>query len=147
MGKKKPIGVSLDELLKRSLDGEDLNLKIKELELEIEKLYDEIKRLENENKKFKEELSARDSDSHLSVDELFRKGLFYDKKGDYPYAAYYYIRTLSLEPKHVKALINLGAIYYEFDIVDRAKEIFKKVLEIEPYNEIALENLKLLEEE
>ncbi len=145
--KKKTIGIGLDELIKKSLETGGVEKKIDELEREIKSLYDEIEKLENENKILREELENAEGLNRKSADYYFKKGLEMDKKGDYPYASYYYIKALEMEPEHIKALINLGTIYYEFELDERAIEIFKKVLEIEPENEIAKENLKILLEE
>ncbi len=146
MAKKKQevIGIGLNDLLKK-------NLRIKEENCEkiIEELKKEIKSLKEKAKGNKKTLDKvyLDFDFSLSPEQLFKKGLEYDDKGDYPNAAYYYIRALRFDPDHRKAMLNLGAIYYEFGMNDRAKEIYKKVLNQYPDDEIAKENLKLLEEE
>ncbi len=62
-------------------------------------------------------------------------------------AAFYYILAIKKNKKNIKALINLAIIYYEFDMEKRAEELFKKILEIDPENEIAKENLRILTEE
>ncbi len=145
--KKKTIGIGLDELIKKSLEASDVEKKINELEREIKSLYDEIGKLENENKILRRELENAEGLNKKSADYYFKKGLEMDKKGDYPYASYYYIRALEIDPEHIKALINLGTMYYEFELDERAIEIFEEVLKLDPTNEIAKENLKILKEE
>ncbi len=141
--KKELVGIKIDDLLKKTFAEDDNLNEQKKVASDLNK---EIKRLKNELKSCNKKIKAFD---FIEKDdkELFKKGLEYDEKGDLPMAAFYYILAIKKNKKNIKALINLAIIYYEFDMEKRAEELFKKILEIDPENEIARENLRILTEE
>jgi len=128
---KNLVGIKLDELIKMSIGDKLLNNN------------DKINEIENKLKEFEK---LKETYDFLDKDELelFKTGLDFDERGDYPMASFYYILTLKKNPKNIKALINLGIMYYEFNMEERAIQTFQKVLEIEPDNDIAKENLKII---
>lgn len=128
---KNLVGIKLDELIKMSI-GDKLSNNNEKI-IEIENKLNEFEKL----KKSYDFLDKSESD-------LFKLGLEFDEKEDYPMASFYYILTLKKNPKNIKALINLGIMYYEFNMEKRAIEIFEKALEIEPDNDIAKENLNII---
>ncbi len=69
------------------------------------------------------------------------------KKGNLMEALEGFSAIVFFDNENLKALINLGVIYYELGIIDYAKNKFKKVLELDPNNKIAKQNLDLLEED
>ncbi len=149
MKEKKIIGVGLDELMNQTIK-EDEKKKKKKSEKsdnkEIKKYKEKISKLQKELKEL-EKILEKDADLKLSSEELFKKGLSFDEKGDFPNASYYYIRALKKDSNNIKAMLNLAAIYYEFDMLEKSKELYQKVLKMDPENDIAKENLKILEEE
>ena len=104
--------------------------KQKQLEKENLALQDRTADLETQLSKFKS-----------ATQVFFKKGVQSLKNGDLFEAAGFFNAVLTSEPDHMKALNNLGVIYYEMDMSDKAKSTLEKILEIDPDNDIARENL------
>lgn len=137
-GKKRELfGVKIDDLLKKTFS--------EEIPSDKNSVSSDTLKLKKELEDCKKNLKNFDF-IKWGDKKLFKKGLKYDEEGDYPMASFYYIMALKKNPENIKALINLAILYYEFDMEKRAIELFKKVLEMDPANKIAKENLKILEE-
>ncbi len=69
------------------------------------------------------------------ANELYRAGKLNS-------ALHHYKELHKFYPKNVDFLLNMGVVYAEMDSLDRAIEMWKKVLELDPQNELARENLR-----
>ncbi|WP_456434219.1 tetratricopeptide repeat protein [Thermosulfuriphilus sp.] len=78
--------------------------------------------------------------------ELFQRGLQYLKKGDFLLAAANLLAATILEPEDPKAWNNLAVAYFSLGRPEEARRALKRVLQIDPENQIARENLALLKE-
>ena len=54
-------------------------------------------------------------------------------------------RTLQKDPKNIPVMIELSDLFIKADDINSAKKILKKILEIDPSNNEAIERLKKLE--
>jgi len=136
--KKELLGITIDDLIKRTFSYDDENKSG-----DCEKLLKENIDLRNDIQNFndlKEKYKFLNNDDK----ELFKTAYKFDQEGDYPNASLYYLLSLMYNPANIKSLINLAIIYYEFNINDRAVELFERVLEIDADNKLAKDNLSVL---
>ncbi len=77
--------------------------------------------------------------------ELFSKGVELLKAGRALPAAAHFLAVTLLEPDNSKAWNNLGIAWSRLKEWAEAKKAFLKALEVDPSNELARENLKILE--
>ncbi|HFQ81426.1 MAG TPA: response regulator [Desulfobacterales bacterium] len=75
--------------------------------------------------------------------KLFKEGVARLKNEDFFEAAGLFNAVLSLEPENMKALNNLAVIYSEMNFPEKARETLERILEIEPDNDLAKENLAI----
>ncbi len=122
--KKKPIGKSLKELL-------DTN--------EIDNL-ESIIATERETLTSDESLKER-------IDALFKEGVKYLKKGDYFEAFSDFKAILLIDKNNIKAMNNLAIAYYNLGKTEKALKLFKEILNKDPTNESARENIEIIMEE
>ncbi len=76
--------------------------------------------------------------------KLFKQGVQCLKNDELFDSAGYFNAVLAMEPENMKALNNLAVIYNEMDMQEKAKTTLKRILQIEPDNEVAHENLAML---
>jgi Flp pilus assembly protein TadD len=79
------------------------------------------------------------------TDSLFQQGVDAFKSENFMDAMGLFQAVLSLEPGHVRAMINLGVVQAELGYADSAAQTLKRVIELEPDNETAKRNLIILE--
>jgi len=110
----------------------------------LQELAQKQKQLEKENSELQDrtaELEAQLSKFNTATQVFFKKGVQFLKNGDLFEAAGFFNAVLASEPDNVKAFNNLAVIYYEMDMPDKAKSTLEKILELDPGNDIARENL------
>jgi tetratricopeptide (TPR) repeat protein len=73
-----------------------------------------------------------------------QQAIAYALEGNWELAVELNLAILDEDADNIAALNRLGRAYTELDQKDAAKTVYKKVLEIDKYNPIALKNLKLL---
>ncbi|MEW6104576.1 MAG: hypothetical protein AB1630_12315 [bacterium] len=61
---------------------------------------------------------------------LLNKALYYQNKRDYNQAIFEFTKALKISPKDTKVLFNLSMNYYYQNSIDRAKEIFKEIINL-----------------
>ena len=127
MSRKKPIGTGLEELLQTG-----------DIEEVIE--YPEESSKNQNDKQYNEELTSR-------IDKLFKEGVKHLKEGDYMEAFSDFKAILLIDDKNIKAINNLAISYYNLGKKEKAEELFKRILTIDPDNKSARENLEILREE
>jgi Flp pilus assembly protein TadD len=76
------------------------------------------------------------------VDNLYKKALGWYQKGNLDKAGEEYKKVLSIEPKHVFALNNLGVIYMSRKGNKKAEDMFRKAIDlkadyVDPYYNLA----------
>ena len=76
--------------------------------------------------------------------ELFEHGLFYLLNEKYDQAIDEFQRVLRVDPENVEAYYSLGLAYESKNISDKAKEMYKKVLERNPKHKLAREHFEKL---
>ena len=80
--------------------------------------------------------------SEANADNLYKKALDWYQKGDLDKAGEEYKKVLSIEPKHVFALNNLGVIYMSRNGNKEAADMFRKAIDlkadyVDPYYNMA----------
>ena len=85
---------------------------------------------------------ARPKAEASMIEELFGTGLQSLKRGDYVVAAAHFLAVTLLEPRHIKALNNLGVSWFYLRKPDEALKAFEQVLNIDPENETAKNNIQ-----
>ncbi len=139
MSRSSGIGIGMKELLKLTLadelkpeadDNSEARDRINSLEEEVEKLR---ARLDNNSE-------APDTE------KIYKKGLGKLKEGLLTEALEAFSTVLYFEPSHLKALNNAGVVYFELGLEEAAAGKFRNILDIEPDNETARENLENIEE-
>ena len=78
------------------------------------------------------------------IDFFFREGLDDLKKEKFIQAAVKLGAVVLLDPDHVKALNNLAVAYYNLEETEECITILRQLLELEPDNSVARENLQIL---
>lgn len=71
-------------------------------------------------------------------------GVLTDLKGDHPLAQEFYTKSLEINPKAVKTLVNVGYSYYMSGDYVKAQRFVVSALEKDPRNEKAQNNLALI---
>ncbi len=69
-----------------------------------------------------------------SADALTQLGWLTRLQGDLPTARTNLEQALTIDPKHVDALLEMGKLYQDFSMPDRAKVLYRRVLQQEPEN-------------
>jgi len=80
------------------------------------------------------------ADSNDEIDLLFKKGLDSYNLGNHNQAISYFDQVLEIDPNHLGALNNKGAVLLKLWRLEQAIPYFDKVLEIDPNNVSALIN-------
>ena len=106
-----------------------------------EKLLEHNLQLQAELSGVKKQLASL----HAASEELFTQGVLLLKEERLFEAAGNFNAVLVLDQDNLKALNNLAVIYFEMEMNDLAKETLEKIVTIDPKNEIAKENLAILE--
>ncbi len=112
-------------------------------------LTEKTDKLEAENKALQDQIVALNETieaHHAKSGLLFKQGVEFLKKDLLFEAGGQFVAVLLFEPDHLGALNNLAVIYHEMEWHDKARSTLKKILEIDPENEIARENLAGLNE-
>lgn len=99
---------------------------------------EEVQALRNRVAELENQLAVQPAD-------LFKRAVSCLKEENYLEAMGFLQAVCYLQPENLKAMNNLGLVYFELEYQDRAKEIFARVLLLDPQNERARENLVLLE--
>lgn len=82
-----------------------------------------------------------DSDN---TDALYYRGMLYFEKGWYSAAESDFTAVLKTDRDHVRARVNLGALYSRRDRPDLARNELLRAYEIDPQNPLVLKNLAFL---
>ncbi len=137
--------VSLKQLLfEKGLPGQSTEIsqhQVTELLENQEKLLAVKQQFEAELSGVKKQLASLQAVSG----ELFAQGVSLLKKERLFEAAGNFNAVLALDPKNLKALNNLAVIYYEMEMDVLAQETLEKIIDLDPENEIAKENLASLD--
>ena len=108
---------------------------------QISLLQEEIRLLQTELKDTKDKLAGHQE----TYSTLFRNGLELLKQDQLVDAAGFFNALLIFEPENIKALNNMAVIYFEMAMEEKARESLKRILEIDPDNTLAKENLSIFE--
>ena len=76
---------------------------------------------------------------------MYQLGAIMAKKGKFQEAAKYFEKITVLDPKEAEAYNNLGYCYYSLEQLEKARDMFKKALEINPNLETAKKSLQTVE--
>ena len=76
---------------------------------------------------------------------LYQLGAIMAKKGKYQEAIKYFEKITTVDPKEAEAFNNLGFCYYSQDQLEKARDMFKKALEINPGLDSAKRSLQTVE--
>jgi Flp pilus assembly protein TadD len=76
---------------------------------------------------------------------LYQLGALMAKKGKYQEAVKYFEKITSVDPKEAEAWNNLGFCWYNLDQLEKARDMFKKALEINPNLDSAKKSLQTVE--
>ena len=87
---------------------------------------------------------APDQQIAKRIDQFFQEGLAELKKEKFIQAAVKLGAVVLLAPDNVKALNNLAVAYYNLGETEECITILRRLLELEPNNAIARENLQTL---
>ena len=79
-----------------------------------------------------------------SADALAEYGWMLRQKGDLPAAQLHLQHALEIDPKNVRALIELGILYETYAYPDRARELYIRALRQDPQQPEALDRLRRL---
>ena len=66
------------------------------------------------------------------------------KSGKYAEAAKLYTQLIETSPEDIEIILALGVCFHHEEDMETARACFKRALELDPYNEIASDNLKAL---
>jgi response regulator RpfG family c-di-GMP phosphodiesterase len=108
---------------------------------QISLLQEEICLLQTELKDTKNKLAGHQE----TYSTLFRNGLELLKQDQLFDAAGFFNALLIFEPENIKALNNMAVIYFEMAMEEQARESLERILEIDPDNALAKENLSIFE--
>lgn len=96
---------------------------------------------------FRESLEIWDINDKIGLGSLYNTlGFTYFRLKEYEYAKYYYLQAIRLLPDYTLALTNLGLIYETKKMYIEAYNIYKKVLNYESDNKIALARIIALKQ-
>lgn len=102
--------------------------------------------VENDRAGSKETGRGGDTGEGPGLDEAYDVlAMSYRGKGDLSRAASFMRRALDMRPDRVEYLTNYGVILAESGNIDEAKRLWKKVLDIDPENATARQNLSVYE--
>jgi len=79
--------------------------------------------------------------SNIRADEFYEKAVILNDMGDVDAAMKLYERAIEMNPKHAKALINMGTICIKQNNEHRAEKCYYKALKINPKSIAALYNI------
>jgi tetratricopeptide (TPR) repeat protein len=68
--------------------------------------------------------------------------VIHHRRKDRDRAIEYYLRSIEINPRFEFTHLMLGHAYHEKGLLEKAKEAWKKVLELNPNNEDAIKSLK-----
>lgn len=88
--------------------------------------------------------AAQKQEIKQRIEQFFQEGLADLKKEKFMQAAVKIGAVVLLAPDHVKALNNLAVAYYNLEEKEECISILHRLLELEPDNTIARENLQAL---
>ena len=71
--------------------------------------------------------------------------LYWSERGDFVNAEKHFLYAMDLRPTHLIAPLQLGQLYFENGDIEKAIDIYKKTLEIDPENQKALSFLEQYE--
>jgi response regulator RpfG family c-di-GMP phosphodiesterase len=108
---------------------------------QISLLQEEIRLLKTELKDTKDKLAGHQE----TYSALFRNGLELLKQDQFFDAAGFFNVLLLFEPENIKALNNMAVIYFEMAMEEKARKSLERILEIDPDNALAKENLSIFE--
>ena len=98
----------------------------------------ELQTLRNSVAELENQLAGQSSD-------LFKRAVSCLKEENYLDAMGFLQAVCYLQPENLKAMNNLGLVYFELGYKDRSREMFERVLVLNPQNERARKNLVILE--
>lgn len=84
-------------------------------------------------------------DNYSSVSLYFETGTKSFLEEDYKAALEAFERVMKINPKHLRALTNIGLIYYKQSNYEKARDAWRKVLEMDPNMLKVKRNLEILE--
>lgn len=87
------------------------------------------------------------ADRELFLEALKERASEFDKSGNLLDAFHLYRRVLRIDQSDMKALYNVATIYYSAGMTERAVECLHAILEVDPSQELAAENLEEIEGE
>jgi tetratricopeptide (TPR) repeat protein len=133
----------------------EINSKIKDLEkqkqnkqiltddsFKLGQLYLTKKMYDKAIELFREVLKNWNQEDVLGLGSLYNTlGFTYFTLKEYDFAIYYYQQALKLLPDYVVALNNLAFVYEKQNLKSKAKEIYLRVLKIDPLNKLAKEKI------
>ncbi|MHA1453841.1 MAG: tetratricopeptide repeat protein [Promethearchaeota archaeon] len=79
----------------------------------------------------------------MTAADYIEKGMKFENDQEYYEAIHCYEKALESDPRNLTAWIKIGEIHSYTNDVDKAMDIFSKLLEIDPQNRIALEYRRL----
>ena len=81
-----------------------------------------------------------------SAEDHIQKGLEFEDNLEFTEAITCYKEALKIDPENLSTWIKIGELHSFTNDIDKAMQIFHKVLEIDPQNRIALEYRRLFGE-
>ena len=144
------VGMTLKQLFDKkgiSLGAEKLIARIRDLENEIVVLKENEKKYSEELNHLKKITQEKPKDNPLSAEKLFQSAVNALKNDDPADAMGFLQALLLIEPGNIKAKTNLGVVYAQLGYEHRAMEMFRQVLEQDPGNQTAQNNLDILSNE
>jgi len=135
----------------------DLQNKLRKLKMENKNEAKGLEDLLKEKELFDKEFTINDIDFNfkdfihreitIKGETLFKHGVAALKENKLIEALGYFYAALTLNPKHGKAMNNLAISFYKLGQKEKAVEILKELLNMDPENKTASENLKIIEGE
>ncbi len=75
----------------------------------------------------------------LTAEHYIEKGMEFEDNQEFYNAITCYEKAIEMEPENLTAMIKIGELYSYTHDIDKAMEIFNRVLQIDPKNRTALE--------
>ena len=88
--------------------------------------------------------STKSKTIDVDIGHYYQIGLMAQRDGDFLEAERFYRKVLEKNPSHIKALINLSAVYILQGKLTEAEKATRKILRIDPKNSKALVNLGII---
>lgn len=128
-----------------------------ELKASLDAAREELRTLKSKEESAERELAAvkkafagdvpEMDDKEMMVAAMNEKAGRFFRDNNLLDAFYLYRRIIRTDPANIGALYRLAAIYYSADILDKAAECLRVILEIDPAQERAAESLREIEAE